>query len=177
MNIKWGLKVSRRAKYTPQQIANFFIKKAKEQNVELTKIKLMKLIYIAYAWYLAHKNEDLFDEPIEAWKCGKVVPSIYNELRKTLGNRVSSYVQDQFINNSDIQEDKVLRICLDGPWQLYKNMDDFQLVATLHEEDSPWFKVYKPNQNNIVNTEENKPLIKQGAYKGIEKLYNLLGLR
>ncbi len=163
-----------RAKYTPQQIANYFIKKAKEQNVELTKIKLMKLIYIAYAWYLAHKNEDLFDEQIEY---GEVVPSIYNELRKTLGNRVSSYIQDQFINNSDIQEDKVLRICLDGPWQLYKNMDDFQLVVTLHEEDSPWFKVYKPNQNNIVNTEENKPLIKQRAYKGIEKLYNLLGLR
>ena len=46
------------AKYTPQQIANYFIHKARNEGIDLTKIKFTQLVYIAYAWYLCFTDEE-----------------------------------------------------------------------------------------------------------------------
>ena len=40
------------AKYTPQQIANYFIYMHKQEGKRLDFMKLLKLVYISYAWYL-----------------------------------------------------------------------------------------------------------------------------
>ena len=39
--------------------------------------KLQKLLYFAQAVHLAWYDEPLFDEPVEAWKDGPVVPRVY----------------------------------------------------------------------------------------------------
>lgn len=39
--------------------------------------KLHKLLYYAQAWHLVWEDEPLFDEPIEAWGSGPVVPALY----------------------------------------------------------------------------------------------------
>ncbi len=40
-------------------------------------MKLHKLLYYAAGWHLGFTGEPLFDEDIEAWQYGPVVPSIY----------------------------------------------------------------------------------------------------
>jgi tRNA G18 (ribose-2'-O)-methylase SpoU len=39
--------------------------------------KLHFLMYYCQAWSMVWKGEELFPEPIEAWECGPVVPSLY----------------------------------------------------------------------------------------------------
>lgn len=48
----------------------------------LTNLKIQKLLYYAQAWHLANFGKPLFDDSIEAWDLGPVVPSVYNKLKK-----------------------------------------------------------------------------------------------
>lgn len=39
--------------------------------------KLQKLVYYSYAWHLVWDSERLFEERIEAWANGPVIPELY----------------------------------------------------------------------------------------------------
>ena len=66
----------------PLEIANFFIKIANSENEgSITNMKLNKLLYFAQAWSLTKYGEPLFEEEIQAWQHGPVVPSIYKAFR------------------------------------------------------------------------------------------------
>ncbi|WP_413154860.1 hypothetical protein [Bartonella sp. cb54] len=43
----------RPALYTVQQVANFFLDKGREENIPITQMKLIKIVYFAYGWVLA----------------------------------------------------------------------------------------------------------------------------
>lgn len=45
---------------------------------ELSAMKLQKLVYYSQAWSLAKLDRPLFDEDIEAWANGPVVPELFN---------------------------------------------------------------------------------------------------
>ena len=47
----------------------------------ITNMKLQKLLYYAQGAFLAMNGSPLFDDPIEAWTHGPVVPSVYNEYK------------------------------------------------------------------------------------------------
>jgi uncharacterized phage-associated protein len=45
----------------------------------MTAMKLQKLLYYCQAWSLVWDEKPLFDEPIEAWANGPVVPAIFKK--------------------------------------------------------------------------------------------------
>ena len=63
-------------------IANFFIDitQSKEEGY-LSDLKVNKLLYFAQAWSLVRLGRPLFDESIEAWPLGPVVPNVYNAFK------------------------------------------------------------------------------------------------
>lgn len=60
--------------YKSRQIADWIIHKT---HGNITHSKLQKLLYYCQAWHYTIFNEVLFDERIEAWAHGPVVPSQY----------------------------------------------------------------------------------------------------
>lgn len=48
-----------------------------EQQGEMTAMKLQKLVYYAQAWSLVWDEKPLFENRIEAWANGPVVPDLY----------------------------------------------------------------------------------------------------
>ena len=46
---------------------------------QITTIKLEKIVYYAQAWHLVWEEEPLFNERIEAWATGPVVPNLYSK--------------------------------------------------------------------------------------------------
>ena len=70
---------NRRARYTAAHIANYILRYFHVNQLEITHLKLQKLLYIAYGWNLVLNKEHprLFDESIQAWKLGPVIPSVY----------------------------------------------------------------------------------------------------
>jgi uncharacterized phage-associated protein len=132
--------------YTPVAVANFFIQKSLDTGVEVTPMKLLKLVYIAHGWSLALLDEPLIDEAVEAWTYGPVIPSLYQELKEYGRSRVTKLVADfdwgtaknsaspPTIPDTDTQVQKLL----DYVWQGYGNNSGLHLSAITHEPGTPW---------------------------------------
>ncbi|MDB9152239.1 Panacea domain-containing protein [Parabacteroides distasonis] len=61
-----------------KQVADWILSKVnKSAGDTLSPLKLQKLLYYCQAWHYTIFNKELFDEKIEAWAHGPVVPSQY----------------------------------------------------------------------------------------------------
>jgi uncharacterized phage-associated protein len=67
---------------TANHVADYFLAFCHQHGDVLTNLKLQKLVYYAQAWHLALKDKSLFDDRIEAWVHGPVVPSLYRRFKK-----------------------------------------------------------------------------------------------
>ena len=73
--------------YTSKQIADWILSKIDvEAGDTISPLKLQKLLYYCQAWSLTVFNIPIFDEKIEAWAHGPVVPSQYARFAGVLRN-------------------------------------------------------------------------------------------
>ena len=63
--------------HTEKQIADTLIHLSRERGLEVPNLKLQKLMYYAQAWNLVFSGQPLFDEEVEAWIHGPVIPTIF----------------------------------------------------------------------------------------------------
>ena len=68
--------------YPTKAVANYFIDLANAKKIQITPMKLQKLIYFAHGWHLAIIGEPLIDECVQAWSYGPVIDSIYHEFKE-----------------------------------------------------------------------------------------------
>ncbi|MDR1166513.1 MAG: DUF4065 domain-containing protein [Deltaproteobacteria bacterium] len=131
-------------------VANWFIKMNHDDPSELTHLKLHKLLYFAQGWRLAYFNFPLFEDPIEAWKYGPVVSSVYFALssRKKKGV-ITDMIRGYFARGADyslgtpemeFHNDDIGDFMM-SVWNSYSKKSAWELVATTHAKGSPWEKV------------------------------------
>ncbi|MBK7780583.1 MAG: SocA family protein [Ardenticatenia bacterium] len=64
-------------------VAKYLLALVSEDDGDLmSNLKLQKLLYYVQGFHLAIYDAPLFPDPIEAWKHGPVVPSVYEEYRE-----------------------------------------------------------------------------------------------
>ena len=119
-------------------IANFFIDitQSKEEGY-LSDLKVNKLLYFAQAWSLVRLGRPLFDESIEAWPLGPVVPNVYNAFKKYKSNNITK-VHGTY--SPDIFSDEELQLLIDIQRE-YGKYAASTLVDMTHEKGSPWEQV------------------------------------
>lgn len=134
--------------YTPQDIANYFLDKAGEADMPMSAMKLQKLVYIAFGWYLALTGRRLFEEEIEAWQHGPVIPSLYHEFKCYRGNpiegRATLYdydTNDLHIPGVDEGDEDTLSI-LSRVWEIYHPFTGGALRNKTHQPGTPWQQTY-----------------------------------
>lgn len=66
---------------TVQEVADYFLAEAPPDT--MTSLKLQKLCAYAQAISLAYLGKELFDEDLEAWEKGPVLPSLYQKYEDT----------------------------------------------------------------------------------------------
>lgn len=59
---------------TPKDVARYFLYRAYDDGEWVTPLKMQKLVYFAYVWTLLMTGKKLFNEEIQAWPNGPVVP-------------------------------------------------------------------------------------------------------
>lgn len=122
------------AKYTADQIADYFLAKVDEETGDnLSNLKLQKLVYYAQGFHLALSDgEPLFDDEIAAWAHGPVVPSLYHKYKARGADAIPA--PDGF----DISQfDQEARELLDEVWFVYGQFSALKLRKMAHDE-SPW---------------------------------------
>lgn len=68
--------------YKAIDIANWFISKSAEFGDLITHLKVQKLLYYAEAWTQVLLNRELFNEQIQAWSHGPVVPEVFQHFKE-----------------------------------------------------------------------------------------------
>lgn len=99
---------------------------------EISNLKLQKLVYYAQGFSLALLGEPLFDEPIEAWMHGPVVPGLYHRFNKYGSNPIPP--SSEFDVSVLSRDQKRL---IEEVFDVYGQYSAWKLRQLTHEED-PW---------------------------------------
>ena len=117
------------ATYTVDQVADTLIHIAHQRKIDISNLKLQKLLYYAQAWNLAFKGEVLFRDDIEAWVHGPVVPHVFRRFKAFGWNPIDSHVSP---HDSAYLSDHLKSII-----KAYGAFGATQLERLTHSED-PW---------------------------------------
>lgn len=137
--------------YPVDKIANTLLRLA--DNAEgsdlLTNLKLQKLLYYEQGYHLAQFGTSLFDEEIEAWQYGPVVPEVYDRY-SSYGSNVIPPDDEPF----DFQSDEELNLFY-NVFETYNKFSAVGLMQLTHKE-SPWRDAYPPAHGKIIPKESIK---------------------
>lgn len=134
-------------RYKAMDIARYIVNKCVEDNRPVSNLQLQKILYYVQINFMRLLSEPAFDDEIEAWQYGPVVPEVYYEFADCGGTdiyRTYPGAQNLFKNNNEKQiVDKVITLCLRlNPWEL---------VERTHRPNTPWARVYKGFPDVIPN--------------------------
>ena len=130
---------------SPTEIAKYFLIRAEKDGELITPLKMQKLVYFAYVFYLVSKRgaEKLFEEKIEAWPAGPVIPSLYKKLKKygSAPINVKSFVDISEKKIFEKNDQRIINI-LDKAYETCQKYTAFELVVLSHREKG-WLEARK----------------------------------
>jgi uncharacterized phage-associated protein len=139
-----------------KDIANYFLSKSyAEPGESISNLKIQKLVYYAQGFYLALYGKPLFDDNIEAWIHGPVVPELYYQYKKFGSCAIP------IIENMDLEKyPKEVIDLLDEIYNVYGQFSAWKLRELTHSE-SPWINTPKIKGSVISHEELKKYFITQ----------------
>ncbi len=111
---------------TAKDVAQYIV----EKKGRITTIKLQKLVYYCQAWSLVWDDKPLFDDEIQAWANGPVVPSLFQAHK-------GSYSIDIIPGGNSASLTKEQKETVDVIIRDYGDKSSQWLVDLTHLED-PW---------------------------------------
>lgn len=102
---------------------------------QMTNAKLQKLCYYAKAWHLALYDENLIDEPFEAWVHGPVSPVLYDKYKDYDWDKIA-----EIVDKSDVPADLLKYV--EQIYDAYGHLDGDDLEVVSHRE-LPWMEARK----------------------------------
>ena len=131
--------------YNANQIAEYFLAKTNEEvGDQISNLKLQKLCYYAQGLALAARKSPFFDNRIEAWAHGPVVPLLYQIYKDHGANGIpapADFDLDAF--------DAADRMILDDVYDYYGQYSAWRLREMTHLE-TPWKDAYERGMNNEI---------------------------
>lgn len=144
--------------YTPLAVANNFLEQF-GQTDGIEHMKLQKLVYCSYGWWLAVNGLDgtrLTTEGPEIWKHGPVFDSLYHAL-KVFGRKPITAPQstNPFATPENVApDDDHVRAFVRWVWSRYGHLSGFALSDMTHKPGTPWHRVASENNFSVAfNTE------------------------
>lgn len=96
----------------------------------MSNMKLQKMLYYQQGFHIAYFNTPLFDEEIEAWMYGPVVPCVYNHFKGNGSMGLEPFAEE--IELSDVEETLFNEV-----FEVYGEYSASGLMNMTHQE-SPW---------------------------------------
>lgn len=125
--------------YRAVAVSNNILLRAERDKVDVTPLKLQKVLYFVASSYGKHTGQNLFDERFEAWQFGPVIRSVHYEFRQFGGSPITSYATDAGQAMMAREEnDPALRCVLDSVWPVVRNVSPSDLVRITHMDGSAW---------------------------------------
>ncbi len=140
--------------YKSIAIANNFIEKFGKKSNGIEHLKLQKLVYCSYGWWLASYGEEqdrLLKDGPDIWKHGPVFDDLYHSL-KVFGSKPITEMKSlsPFSPPENVDEDdEDVRDLLSWIWERYGHLSGFALSDLTHKAGTPWHKVAVENEFRV----------------------------
>lgn len=128
--------------YRAKTIALFFLEMGDRDNIEISPMKMQRLIYFAHGWCLAITDSPLIEESIEAWRYGSVVSNIYYWLRsfgsQPINLKKLEVEPHDLARLENLKHHEQIVHLLHKVWEVYKDYDAITLSEMAYLPASPW---------------------------------------
>lgn len=149
-------------------VARYIINYSNQKEYGISNLRLQKLLYFVQAYYLAFTEvgTPCFNDEIEAWDFGPVVPRVYQEFKRFgSGNipTITSYIvfddEDIWSAHSVEFDNETIPKC--DRERINKVVDKFSSYSTtslvsLTHNQRPWRDAYSGINNGIISKESIK---------------------
>ena len=141
--------------FSPQAVANYLLELGERDDVDITPMKMQKLVYYAHGWHLGITGEPLINEQIECWPYGPVVRSLFHAFKpfdsapitakatKLRARKLGEPSSGIFRTITPlINKDADALETIDAAWNSYKGFSPIRLSNMTHAEGEPWRTVF-----------------------------------
>jgi len=118
----------------------------------ITNLKLQKLLYYQQGYHLAQFDKPLFDENVEAWMYGPVVPVAYDYFQQY--GAQSLPVEKDVIILPDEEESLFYQV-----YDAYREFSAIGLMNMTHRE-KPWTEAVPHNRGTVISLDAMKSYFK-----------------
>jgi len=119
-------------------IANRFLDLGIANDQIIQQMRLQKLVFFAHGWHLAIYDSEFTTDKPEAWELGPIYVSLFVATSiygcQPIKDRLLPAGEDR-INAT--QDSLIKRV-----FEVYRGLNEFELVAQTHKRNSPWHQVY-----------------------------------
>lgn len=126
-------------------VGNTILKRAKQDGIDITPMKLQKLIYIVYKEYYKRTEKALFPERFEVWRYGPVLRDVYDAFKEYRSNAIKKLAKDAdgciYVVNEELSV--TFRDVMNSVWEKYKGYDGIRLSEMTHKQGTAWYKAAK----------------------------------
>lgn len=138
--------------FSPVNISNNILKRAFDDDVSVSPMKLQKLLYFVASDYAKLAGKPLLNEKFLAWDYGPVVRSVYDEFRSFGAAPIRAYAKDATGKSMMIKEskDEALKQSIDRIWDHAKDLTALRLSRITHAEGSAWYKTFKQGRSGAI---------------------------
>lgn len=152
---KYLIKINKEACQEKNEVARSIEQGMEQEEIEtgMSKLKLQKLLYYCQGYHLAIHGKPMFEDKIEAWQHGPVVPEVYREFKGVQGNFISPDKEGKLQQEDLKQIDQEKQHVIEEVFDLLGHYDAWKLRNKTHEE-KPWIKAQekaeKEQKTNVV---------------------------
>ena len=137
-------------------IANNVLSRAFNERVDVTPMKLQKILYFVASEYHKQAGRPLFGyrDRFEAWEYGPVLDRVYTKFKPFSGAPITVYAPQDALGNAyriDETGDRVLHESLNLVWKHTKHQTAIQLANATRLPGSAWYVAYTAGEQFLDN--------------------------
>lgn len=122
---------------TANELSGYIVDMCLREGHPISNLQLQKILYFCQLEYLRKTGSFLFDDDLQAWKYGPVIPSVYRRYSIWGGKRINFHSSVEYRIPNTVGE------VIDGEIRLKRAKEPWELVDETHKPGSAWSKVYK----------------------------------
>lgn len=149
--------------YNVLDISRYIINYSNDCNYIISNLKLQKLLYFIQVYFLIEAKKPCFNEVIEAWDFGPVIPVAYNEYKGYTGTHIPHIKQYIEYDKNNIWNSKRVDfneniISIDDKYLINTVVDKLANYTTtdlvnITQHQKPWVSTYEPYTHNKITNQ------------------------
>lgn len=120
---------------TALKLAKYTVTKCVDESCPISNLQLQKILYYIQRDHLKKHNTPAFEDDIEAWKFGPVVPEVYYAFCYYGAMPIRNRYENIDISTCD-------KALIDGIIETKRKMEPWDLVEETHKTNGAWDKTF-----------------------------------